>query len=81
THDSISATSKYSEQLTLAAIQMEALNKLYSSQVENATRQAEINNTSAANAERLREQMESLSANMESLNAVYGKMLSAMSNK
>lgn len=81
THESISATSKYSEQLTLAAIQMEALNKLYSSQVENAARQAEINNVTAINAERLREQMESLSANMESLNAVYGKMLSAMSNK
>ncbi|MDP2088803.1 MAG: gliding motility protein GldL [Flavobacteriaceae bacterium] len=81
THDSISATSKYSEQLTLAAVQMEALNKLYSSQVENAVRQAEINNTSAANAERLREQMESLSANLASLNVVYGKMLSAMSNK
>ncbi|MDP3352900.1 MAG: gliding motility protein GldL [Flavobacteriaceae bacterium] len=81
THDSISATSKYSEQLTLAAVQMEALNKLYSSQVENAARQAEINNASATNAERLREQMESLSTNMESLNVVYGKMLSAMSNK
>lgn len=81
THDSISATSKYSEQLTLAAVQMEALNKIYSSQVENAVRQAEINNSSAANAERLREQMESLSENMASLNAVYGKMLSAMSNK
>lgn len=81
THDSISATSKYSEQLTLAAAQMESLNKFYSSQVENAARQAEINNASAANAERLREQMESLSANLASLNEVYGKMLSAMSNK
>ena len=81
THDPISATSKYSEQLTLAAVQMELLNKLYSSQVENAVRQAEINNSSAANAERLREQMESLSTNLASLNAVYGKMLSAMSNK
>lgn len=81
THDSISATSKYSEQLTLAAVQMEALNKIYSSQVENAVRQAEINNSAAANAERLREQMESLSENMASLNVVYGKMLSAMSNK
>ena len=81
THDSISATSKYSEQLTLAAAQMESLNKLYSSQVEHAARQAEINNASAQNAERLREQMEFLSANMASLNEVYGKMLSAMSNK
>ncbi len=81
THDSISATSKYSEQLTLAATQMEMLNKLYGSQVENAVRQAEINNTSAQNAERLREQMESLSSNLASLNEVYGKMLSAMANK
>ena len=81
THDSISATSKYSEQLTLAATQMELLNKLYGSQVENAVRQAEINNASAQNAERLREQMESLSTNLASLNEVYGKMLSAMANK
>lgn len=81
THDSISATSKYSEQLTMAATQMEMLNKLYSSQVENAVRQAEINNAAAHNAERLREQMESLSANLASLNEVYGKMLNAMSNK
>ncbi|MDO9262275.1 MAG: gliding motility protein GldL [Flavobacteriaceae bacterium] len=81
THDSISATSKYSEQLNLAASQMELLNKLYGSQVENAVRQAEINNVSAKNAELLREQMESLSTNLASLNEVYGKMLSAMANK
>lgn len=81
THDSISATSKYSEQLTLAAVQMESLNKLYGTQVENATRQAEIDSNSARNAELLREQMEVLSENLASLNAVYGKMLSAMSNK
>jgi gliding motility-associated protein GldL len=81
THDSITANNKYSEQLNLAAVQMESLNKLYGSQVENAARQAEINNASARNAELLRDQMESLSENLASLNAVYGKMLSAMSNK
>ena len=72
---------KYSEQLTLAAVQMESLNKIYSSQVENAVRKTEIDNTSAANAEHLREQMETLSENMASLNVVYSKMLSVMSNK
>ena len=56
-------------------------NRLANTNAANAARQAEINNASATNAERLREQMESLSTNMESLNAVYGKMLSAMSNK
>ena len=33
------------------------------------------------NAERLKEQMESLATNLSSLNGVYGGMLSAMSNR
>lgn len=79
--DSIAATNKYSEQLSLAASQMESLNSLYKVQLESASRQADINNEVADNAGKLKEQMESLTANLSSLNGVYGGMLTAMSNK
>lgn len=79
--DSIAATNRYSEQLSLAASQMESLNSLYKVQLESANRQAEINNEVAENAGKLKEQMESLATNLSSLNGVYGGMLSAMSNK
>ncbi|GAB1307734.1 gliding motility protein GldL [Urechidicola sp. KH5] len=77
--DSIAATNKYSEQLSLAASQMESLNSLYQVQLEGASRQAEINKEAAENAGKLKEQMESLATNLSSLNGVYGGMLSAMS--
>lgn len=79
--NSIAATTKYSEQLSLAAAQMESLNSLYKVQLESSTRQAEINEQVAVNAGKLKEQMESLATNLSSLNGVYGGMLSAMSNK
>ncbi len=79
--DSISATNKYSEQLALAASQMESLNSLYKVQIESTTRQAEINDAVANNAGALQQQMESLTNNLSSLNGVYGGMLSAMSSK
>jgi len=78
--DSISATTKYSEQLTLAASQMESLNSLYKVQMDSAQRQADLNEESVENAQVLKEQMESLAANLSSLNGVYGGMLSAMSS-
>ena len=77
--DSIAATNKYSEQLSLAAAQMESLNSLYQVQLESASRQAEINSETVENAGKLKEQMESLASNLSSLNGVYGGMLSAMS--
>ena len=77
--DSIAATNKYSEQLSLAASQMESLNSLYQVQLESASRQAEINKETADNAGKLKDQMESLATNLSSLNGVYGGMLSAMS--
>lgn len=77
--DSIAATNKYSEQLSLAAAQMESLNSLYQVQLESASKQAEINAESVENAAKLKEQMESLASNLSSLNGVYGGMLSAMS--
>jgi gliding motility-associated protein GldL len=79
--DSIAATNKYSEQLSLAAAQMESLNSLYKMQVESSSRQAEINEQVVQNASILKEQMESLATNLSSLNGVYGGMLSAMSTK
>ncbi len=78
TVESIVATNKYSEQLSLAAAQMESLNSLYQVQLESASRQAEINAESAENAGKLKDQMESLASNLSSLNGVYGGMLSAM---
>lgn len=79
--DSISATNKYSEQLSLAAAQMESLNSLYKVQIESSSKQAEVNEQVANNASKLQEQMESLATNLSSLNGVYGGMLSAMAKK
>ncbi len=79
--DSVAATSKYSEQLTLAASQMESLNSLYKVQYESASKQAEMSDAVAENTLRLKDQMESLATNLSSLNGVYGGMLSAMSNR
>ncbi|MGS2741567.1 type IX secretion system motor protein PorL/GldL [Sinomicrobium sp. M5D2P17] len=78
TVDAISSTKKYSEELSLAAAQMESLNSLYKVQLESTSRQAAINDEVANNAGRLKEQMESLTSNLSSLNNVYGGMLSAM---
>ncbi len=79
--NSIEATNKYSEQLSMAAAQMESLNNLYKNQLESASKQADINRQVAENAGKLKEQMESLASNLASLNEVYGGMLSAMSSK
>lgn len=79
--DGIAATKKYSEELSVAAAQMEALNNLYKVQMESATRNAEANKEIAENAGKLKEQMQSMTANITSLNSVYGGMLSAMGNK
>jgi gliding motility-associated protein GldL len=79
--DTIAATNKYSEQMFMAAAQMESLNSLYKVQVESASKQAEINLEVTENTTRLKEQMESLATNLSSLNGVYGGMLSAMSIK
>ncbi|UPZ17572.1 gliding motility protein GldL [Flavobacterium humidisoli] len=81
TVDSIAGQKKYSDELTLAATQMESLNSLYKVQLESASRNAEANKEIAENASKLKEQMASMTANIASLNSVYGGMLSAMSNK
>jgi gliding motility-associated protein GldL len=78
TVDAMASQKKYSEEISLAANQMESLNNIYKVQVESASRQAEINQAVTENAGKLKEQMESLTSNLSSLNGVYGGMLSAM---
>ena len=53
----------------------------YKLQLESASVNAEANKDIAENAAMLKQQMQSMTANIASLNAVYGGMLSAMSNK
>ncbi|MCP9199600.1 gliding motility protein GldL [Gramella sp. GC03-9] len=81
TVDSMASQKKYSEELGVAAAQMETLNNLYKAQVESASRQAEINNEVVENASRLKAQMDSLADNMAHLNNVYGGMLTAMNGR
>ncbi|MDO6760783.1 gliding motility protein GldL [Tamlana sp. 2_MG-2023] len=78
TVDSIQATKKYGEEMSLAAAQMESLNSLYKVQLESVNKQASINQESVENAAKLEEQMKALASNLSSLNGVYGGMLSAM---
>lgn len=81
TVDSISSQKKYSEEMSMAAAQMESLNSLYKVQLESASRNAEANKEIADNASRLKEQMQAMTQNIASLNNVYGGMLSAMGNR
>lgn len=81
TVDSIASQKKYSEELSMAAAQMESLNSLYKVQLESASRNAEANKEIAENASKLRQEMAAMTANIASLNNVYGGMLSAMGNK
>lgn len=81
TADAMKSTKKYSEEMALAAAQMESLNSLYKVQVESTSRQAEVNERVVENAEQLKQQMEHLATNLSSLNGVYGGMLSAMTNR
>jgi len=67
--------------MSTAAAQMEALNGLYKVQLESADRNAQANKEIAENAAKLKEQMQSMTSNIASLNAVYGGMLTAMSNR
>ena len=78
TVDSIAATKKYGEEMSLAAAQMESLNSLYKVQMDAASRQASINEEAVENAQKLKEQMKAMASNLSSLNGVYGGMLSAM---
>ncbi len=78
TAEAMSSTKKYSEEMALAAAQMESLNSLYKVQVESSNRQNQANEAIAENATKLQEQMAGLTNNLSSLNGVYGNMLGAM---
>lgn len=77
--DAMTAQKKYSQEMSLAATQMESLNNIYKVQLESASKQSEINEAVADNAGKLKDQMASLTSNLNSLNGVYGGMLTAMS--
>ena len=83
--DAAGATAAYSEQLSTAATHMESLNALYSVQLENTTAQVERQNDvmeklseASGNATDLASELASWKGNLESLNNVYGGMLTAM---
>lgn len=78
TVDAVASNNRYTEEMSKAATQLEALNNLYRAQLESATKNAEIHKEVADNNMKLKEQMVSLTSNLSSLNAVYGGMLSAM---
>ena len=81
TAEAMNSTKKYSEEMALAAAQMDSLNSLYKVQIESTSRQAQANEQAAENAEQLKQQMQHLATNLSSLNGVYGGMLSAMTNR
>ena len=81
TVDAMAGQKKYAEEMATAASQMEALNGLYKVQLDSADRNAQANQEIAENAAKLKEQMQSMTSNIASLNAVYGGMLTAMSNR
>jgi len=79
--DAINASENYSQELSKAAGQLEKLNANYQQQVSNAKGNSELKEKINQYAQQLRAQMESLSANLATLNNVYGGMLNAMSKK
>jgi gliding motility-associated protein GldL len=81
TVDAMAGQKKYAEEMTKAATQLEALNGLYQMQMQSAEKNAQINNEVAENNMKLKDQMQSLTSNLSTLNNVYGGMLSAMNNK
>lgn len=85
TTSAASATQQYGDQLALAANHMESLNALYQVQLENGQKQVELNQqfisemeSSAGGSQKFQQELESLTQSINSLNKVYGGMLSAM---
>ena len=85
TTSAAAATQQYGDQLALAANHMESLNALYQVQLENGQKQVELNQkfisemeASAGGSQKFQEELESLTQSINSLNKVYGGMLSAM---
>jgi len=85
TTSAAAATQQYGDQLALAANHMESLNALYQVQLENGQKQVELNKqfisemeASAGGSQKFQQELESLTQSINSLNKVYGGMLSAM---
>lgn len=85
TTSAAAATQQYGDQLALAANHMESLNALYQVQLENGQKQVELNQkfiaemeASAGGSQKFQQELESLTQSINSLNRVYGGMLSAM---
>lgn len=85
TVDVTGSTQKYNDQLMLAASHLESMNALYSLQLEHGKTQTEYSKKyvedmqkSAAHSEKFNEELSGLTSNLNSLNRVYGGMLSAM---
>ena len=79
--EAVSATQNYSQEQAKASSKLEQLNANYQKQIQDAQGNVEFNDKVNQNAEQLRAQMESLSANLAALNNVYGGMLNAMTKK
>jgi len=79
--EAATASQNYNQELTKAVTQLEQLNANYQKQIQDSQGNAEFNEKVNQNAEQLRAQMESMSANLAALNNVYGGMLNAMSKK
>jgi len=79
------SSTKYGEELSKAADNVQAMNKIYSDQIQNITYQVHASgdmvkniSVSVEDAKKMHEEVKKLTANLSSLNNVYGGMLSAM---
>ncbi|MDX9704108.1 MAG: gliding motility protein GldL [Weeksellaceae bacterium] len=85
TTSAAAATQQYGDQLALAANHMESLNALYQVQLENGQKQVELNQqfisemeASTGGSQKFQQELAALTESINSLNRVYGGMLSAM---
>lgn len=85
TVDVSASTHKYNDQLNKAAQHMESMNALYAMQLESGQRQSEFTKKyvedmqrSAEHSEKFNQELQGLTSNLNSLNRVYGGMLTAM---
>ena len=87
TTNAAASTQQYNDEIAKAATNVNALNALYSQQIENSNKQVELNKQfieemqkSSGHSEKFLTEMQALSANINALNKVYGGMLAAMKN-
>lgn len=85
TASAVSSTAHYNNEIAKASENVSALNAVYAQQIENSKQQVEINRQfieemqkSSGSSEQFLKEMQELSANINSLNKVYGGMLNAM---